>query len=383
MSTFQSVGLCIKVHDPFVLGHSYLYTLDQQVQSYSHVHSAYGGFDTATLAITGSVQQLEEWYERGIGRHIEVFDNRLMKIWEGFVDQVDLTIGGLSASVGPLTEVGNRVSAVFSRLNTAVNPPTSGGREVTIIGENLISQGLYGIWEKTLSAGSTTSADAEYARDTFLAERAYPARTQTLASGSNTPSISLSLKGYRYYLAAFIYSQLVSSGTQSATAQLSAVIAADPNAIFSTDLSRIDTNAALIPSYEDDESFGDGVIKNILALGDASANRWLFGVYEDRRVYYQQAPTTLEYVQSLQSTDLAVRLISGERLYPWNVRPGKWLFLDDFLIGRSAPVDLKTDPRCIFVESVTYTAPYDVSITGGKSEKLEQVIAQLATGGYF
>ena len=382
MTTFQNLGLSMQVYDSLPAGGAWLYTLGVEVMDYTHTISAYGGFDTAGFRLVGPTVHIEDWLERGVGRHVQVWDSDLALVWEGYVDQVSLAQGSLAYTVGPMADIANRVLAVYDALNTSYNPPTQEGRSVTTLANDTDSQGRYGIWEKSVSAGKTTALDASYIRNTFLAERKYPARTLSVSTGGGeASSVSISLRGYYAWLAAYTYSQTAASGTTSAAALIQAALAADTNAVFSTDYSRLDANALLVPAYENDNVFADTKINEVVALGDASGNRWTFGVYAQRQAVYAAIPTTLAYAQSMQSSDQDVYLYGGGKVRPWLVRPAQWIFMDDFLVGKPLGVTLATDLRCAFIEQAQFSAPYQVSWSGGRLSQLDQIMAQMTMGG--
>ena len=382
MTTFQDVGLSLQVHASLPSGGAWIYSLGVEVMDYSHTISANGGFESASFRLVGATVDIEDWLERGVGRHVQVWDSDLALVWEGYVDQVSVTQGSLAYAVGPMSDLGNRVLAVYDALNTAYIPPTEEGRAVTTLANDADSQGRYGIWEKSVSAGKTTALDAGYVRDTFLSERKYPARTQSVSTGGGeASSVSISLRGYYAWLSAYTYSQTAASGTTSATALIQAVLAADTNAIISTDYGLLDANALLVPAYATDNVFADSKISEVVALGDAAGGRWTFGLYANRIAVYRAIPTTLAYSQSMQSSDQEVYLYGGGKVRPWQVRPAQWIFMDDFLVGKPLGVTLATDLRCAFIEQVSFTAPYQVSWSGGRLSQLDQIMAQMTMGG--
>ncbi len=379
MSEFQALGLSLAVHDPLVTGAGRLYNLASEVASYTHTLSAWGGFDAASLALSGQVIDLEDWIERGLGRHMVVSDPD-GEVWSGFVNQVSLTLGRLAYTVGPLVELANRASAVYDQVNTAYTPPTNEGRQVTATVNDTDSQGRYGIWEKVLSAGKATAAEAGYASNRQLAERKSPPRSQVVGQAGGA-RVELALLGYWRWLAAYTYSQTAASGTTTASALVQAALAADPNAIFSTDYSRLDTNALAVRAYENDAQTAETKIKEAVALGDTSYNRWTFGLYEGRRAVYAAAPTGLAYTQAMQADNADVYTLAGEKVRPWRVRPARWILMNDFLVGKPLGTALASDLRCAFIEQVTYTAPYSVVWSGGQLGTLDQVLAQIRMRG--
>ncbi len=147
------------------------------------------------------------------------------------------------------------------------------------------------------------------------------------------------------------------------------------------DTSGIDENTVQVTSFEDGLSLAWSIIKEIVARGDALHNRWLFGVYGDLAGRYEAAPTEVEYVQRLSDPKVRVETPSGSEVYPWNVLPGKWLQFPDFLIGKAQPADLREDPRMMFVEGVTYRAPYGLELRGGDVDRLSQILGQMGLAG--
>ena len=65
-----------------------------------------------------------------------------------------------------------------------------------------------------------------------------------------------------------------------------------------------------------------------------------------------------------------------------DVKPGKWIFFPDFLMGKALDDldDFRLDPRYMLVESVRYTAPYGLSLSGGKISTFSQILAQKGLG---
>ena len=63
------------------------------------------------------------------------------------------------------------------------------------------------------------------------------------------------------------------------------------------------------------------------------------------------------------------------------MRPGAWVAVQDFIIGQPQAADLKSDLRNIMVETVSYTAPFGLSINGKKVETLPQIMARYGISG--
>ena len=380
----ELIGLAIQVGEPLLSSRvgSTPVTYTDELDAYSHKRSAFMDYDKAHMALKGDHLDAEDWIEYGLGRDVTTFDSALDPVWKGFVNQLEVVIGNLTIRRGPLMALGNRVSAVYAILDNTVNPPTVGDRTVTVIAEDTDSQAEYGIIEKVISTGQVSTSEAERLRDTFLDENSLPETSQGINSASAQPGITITMNclGYGYWLDAYVYNQNVNSGTTTISAKLEAVLAAEPNAIISVDYDKIDTNGFLVSRYENDDPYGLTMIKELTALGDINADRWLFMLDNDRRAKYFIQPSTREYEMSI--SEGTIRDLVAGLVHPWNIKPGKWIFVNDFLTGRGPEVtNLREDPRMVFVESVDYSAPYTYSIEGSKTNTVKQILSQFGMKG--
>lgn len=381
MSFSENIGLQVKI-SASILSDSTFAEIDLlKLDKYTHVINAIGGYWNCKFAFGADQTQAEMWYTDGIGKHVEVFDSGMLKIWEGFINEININIGTLKAKRGPLLNVSNRVDLVYSTIDTSTDPPVVGVRENTGVANDTDSQNKYGIIYKVLSTGGTTITDAEQIRDTFLQENKYPETDQSISIGSaSAGSVELSCLGYSQWLDTFTYSE-TTTGTRTYTLRIEDVLGADPNNIFSTDYSKISTNGATVPRYDNDDRKGWQIIKEILAKGDTSYNRWTFGIYNNRVAVYAVAPSSIEYYHRINDTKQRI-LDSGEtEVKPWNVLPARWLQITDWLVGQSIIGDFRKDERNLFIESVNYTMPYGLSISGSKINTLAQILGRLGLTG--
>src|SRR5512139_11401 len=293
---FELKGIGINVHNPLVRGGTFLYSIPHLVGSYSHTISALGGFSEATIQFSGDQTFIEDWYTDGIGRHIVINNQGGKVVWEGFVNSIEANLGAYSATRGPLLNIANRASAMYTPIiDELVDPPVVGTETETVITEDLNSQQRYGIWEKVISAGQVLDEDAEYIRDTFLEDNREPEvnASITLGGGSDITSVTLNCRGYIDWLN-YAYNDPTENSV-TATTKIAAVITAEPNSVFSTDQSGIDDNGILVWAYEDGNRMAKAIVDEIVSMGDINDNRWLYGCYEDQKVFYYAAPTTADY----------------------------------------------------------------------------------------
>lgn len=382
----QNVDLTINIYKPDPSGYTtrdlFIRSLTAEINAYTQVIQAVGGYWSATFSINDRQDKIEDWIDQGLGRHIEVHDNALVKIWEGFVNKISATLGPLSVVRGPLLNIANRTSVIYSTVDTSSNPPVMGVRTRAATVNDTVSQGKFGILQSIMSAGGMTATAAEQARDTYLAENKEPETGQNVTIGrTSEPRVQIECLGYVHFFNKYIYNQTASSGTQNLSVQMTDVITADPNSLFDTGFADITENTLPVKRYENKDKKAWDLIKGLVALGDTSNNRYLFGVYNDVVPIYEAAPTTLFYQQRLGDPEQRVETLGGARVLPWNVVPGKFLLFSDFLVGRTEPTDLRLDPRIMFIESAAFRAPWGLILQGGKVDKLPQQLARLGLAG--
>jgi hypothetical protein len=390
-SFFAQNGISISAYTPTIAAGSYNPRgllldshLAQNANQWSHEIQAMGGWWSATLGLAATVDEAEDWFWGGLNRHVEVYNSSLARIWAGFVNQVTLNLGTLSAVRGPLMDVVNRGSVVYTPiLDPTTSPPIEGSESTTTIADDAASQAAYGILEGVISGGRLlddgTTDDAVTLRDTYIEENKDPQTSEDLdLSSGREVTVQLDLLGYVHRFQKYVY-QDVTTATIQVDAKIPLVIAADPNGLFSTDYSQIATNATLTSRFEDDNRIAWDVLSQEVALGDAASNRYTLGVYGGQQVVYAPVPTTAAYQHRVKSLSTQIETYgSGVEVKPWDVLPARWVFLTDFLTGLGQPAALREDPRYVFIESVQFTAPSTLQIQGQKVSRLPQMLARFS-----
>lgn len=360
-----------------------------QVSSYQHRNEAVGGYWSASFAIPNRVIDIDQWLMEGLGLHIEVCDPNLEIVWEGFVNQVDATMGSLSVTRGPLLDIGNRAEILYSPLDTTATPPTQGNQTSTGQSNDTNSQARWGVIHKVLNGGGMIPATATQVLAMYMNENTEPRTTQTLGSMGGVPQVTVHCEGYVKRLGSYIYTNSA-VGTTNASTKILNILAADPAGVFSIVRSNIWANTLQVALYEMDYRAAWDILKPLIVRGDANYARYVFGVYAGQFAEYRgilsSTDTVIDkrgdYLQRLDSPDQRITTVTGEIVHPWEVLPGRWLFLPDFLPGLTQPILWRRiDPRYLFVESVTYTAPMGIQIQGGRINRLTQQLEQFGLGG--
>jgi hypothetical protein len=379
----QEIGLSCVYYSSLAEGGDKIGTFDINTNSYSHTLSANGGFDKMSVTISDDRISIDEWIERGAGRHIQIYNSANKICWEGFVNSITAQLGAQSITIGPLMDVGNRVSVSYAPINTMTSPYTIGENTVTTIAENESSQDKFGVIEKVLTAGRVTTAEAELIRDTFLKERAFPETSSeiTIGGGRSESSLTIECLGYWYWSNAYVFND-TGITTVTVDTRIAQIIGANPN----TDMyltAMIETNNSIVPEYTDEDKLGMAHLKELLALGGANDQRYTLGCYENRNFEYREIPSSVKYKTNLSDQGQRILTYEGSIVYPWDVRPAQWLFVSDSLIGRYIDTtNYYKDPRYMFVEQVNYSAPWNISIIGKRQGTYDQLLAKMGLGDF-
>lgn len=366
------VPLSISAFPPIWTGRTNLVddSIADRLTGYDHEIRALGGMWEAKISFTATVDEINEWVLNGAGRHIEIYDAGGI-VFEGAVNEIDASIGSLSLKRGPLLGIANRVSNAYTTTGYNTTPPIPGHPATYGPVNNTTSQELYGIIPYIIDGGTVTATEAEQDARNYLRENAFPKLTRDISGGGGGVSLTLNVLGYIHWLKTEVYEQTASSGTQNLSAKLQAILAAEANAIFSTDYSRMATNTTAVRQYEAKQYTGWGLVKDMVNKSDSSNNRYTFGCYAGRKIRYETAPTSVEYHYAVTGEEQRVTTPSGQIVDPWRLRPGKWVLLEDAMQGSIMPVSsLREDLRTFFLESVTYSALFGFDLKEGNADEI-------------
>jgi hypothetical protein len=354
-------------------------SLTDRVSAYNHIIDSFGGFLNATINLTLTKTVAEWLFDNCIGKQVKLVCNAGRSAWEGFINQVTLKDGGVTETRGPLLDACNLLWATCSPMIYTEDPPTAGSEVLLPYVSDTQSIEKYGIIEKVLAMGQCSEAMAGYAQTVALQDMAYPRTSGQVSFAGDVIDVTLDCVGLIYWLFAYIYDLQV-AGSTTASAKIIAILTAEANNYLSTDYTKIYTNAVPVGSQEKQHRYAADVIKEIVALGDntTAGLRTLFGVYDNKQAVYAAAPTTIEYEHHLSWNNKSINnYLSGTQVSPWLVRPGKWLMVPDFQPNIPPVTDLTKDPRTKFIESVKYTAPLSLDLSGGKLDRLSTLIARI------
>ncbi len=376
--------------------------------SYSHEIRAMGGFWASKFKIANrkyGIQYFEDLLLTGLGRHVEVGDTQAKIAWEGKVTGLNLVLPGISYSV-KLNNMSNRVWARYvataagqeigatiqdydAELVAKLDPELDGSNSVvrSTKQNNSDSQTRYGIKEKVLSGGLGSSTLVDQATQAYLDNFDNPAKPTILFSDSGQsqemPVLEVECQGYFRTLDWRTYNQTALSLNDDISDIIAAVVTAAGEFIGSVEITANTSQASQV--YDSDRT-ASAILLDLARRGDSSNNRYVLGVYEERKLIYEPIDITgrdnITYFTQALSNDRNIRTQNGRVVgYP-EIRPGKFLMVEDMMGISPANYDTITeDPQVTFIESVVYQEPFGLTLYGARADMLDVILGRAGLGG--
>lgn len=356
--------------------------------SYSHVLRAMGGFWSSKFTLEVDKlgkENLEDYLLNGLMRDVSSYGPNGDLAFNGYINKVVYkTPGGTITTT--LEDMANKVWARYLTANDGLPKQTT---PVT----DAVSQGLYGIKEEVLSGGVIpTAANATQAAQVYLDQYSNPARPRFRikqareAARDRGISLDIFCKGYIQTLFWRRYNQVATTGLQDANDQLQDIVDAVGEFVAST---KLEANTIQVGRVYDMDIPALDAIFGVTRMSNASNKRFIIGMYEDRRLVYKQGrdlaadPTLLKYGFRISGNELLVRnLQSSEFVNPALIRPDDWLRVEDVFPTQSpAELDPTKDPQVTYLENLTYSEPFGLSVQGTRAATADNLLARSGFGG--
>lgn len=281
---------------------------------------------------------------------------------EAYLD-VALTTRGWQGETAAKTPI----SYIVSHVERA------GAAEATAWAETTDASDLYGESCYIDARGEMSQAVAEAIRDRRLAENAYPKSVPI--GGLSTDSsrrlrearLEVICTGYAYSMNRRYMEEDVEPDDISN--QVALLVDGSADAAEYVTAGKIDTNATLRPTLT-----GGNIpfrlwdqAEELAEMGDASANRWIIGVYDSRLLNYQAAETEVtHYWRNGRLTNAA-----GHPVFPTLIQPNIVVRVDDVLFGvTGGGTNAWQNMRQFYVEEVEFIAPRSYRLTPYEGEAL-------------
>ncbi len=374
------------IGDPSTSARAFSDKLIESMDSYDHSVSVDGGYKDMRISFGGTAAEIQFWYEQGLGRKVETRSPNGTTIWEGFINEISIQLSGLSMSVGPVLDMANRVYVEYTKQRYVADGISWGGEPViTDAGNDTDSQDKYGIMVEYISGGEGEEPEMLTLRNAHLADRAQPfvSQAQIATLGGSAASVSLSCLGYHALLGKYTYDN-GATGTYDISEKIQAIISADPSTRFSSDYSSIEDNALEVPKVEEGHKTAATILKELVSYGNSSDQRHILGVYSNQRVKYGPIEELASYEYSVTSSAAQIKdMATNTIVRPWGLLPGKWLIVSGLTTSQTPIGDItvmRSSPAAMYIEEVSFSAPYSVSIKSGPTATFSQKLSRLGVG---
>lgn len=355
------------------------------LSSYSHEKSANLGDVSCRFSVALPIPEIEYWLSNGVAQEVTVYNQSQQIIWNGMVNQVSVTVGREALSSGAFDEIVNNLSVTYRTVTYNTNPPIGGIEVSTGFTDNDGSVAKYGTISGFLNGGEMSDAEAAQLLSSSLVETSWPTIGNSISSDSGFSDVSFDCVGFHVMLNKYFYED-VDTGVIDASDKVSDIVGSEPNGNIFTSTSLIEDNTLEVHAQEDGSRTAMEIIQDIVPLGDSSDTRYIFGV-TGHSVYYKPVPSTAKYLIRRMSPSAEIETMTGRPVFPWDIVAGEWAISSDRSIyGGQIPgtyTGLVRDTRAMFIETVKYTAPYSVSLTGAKVNRATQRLAKMGVGSTF
>lgn len=343
------------------------------VTNYTHTIQSFGGYDTCQIEMSITKQDLDIFLTHILGSSIRVLTNETETIWEGFVNELSTTYNNTDINIGPLMDIANHLLVKYSDYITGVPG-------ITLYTNDIISQLRYGKFTKILNSSSVSATNAINIRNNYLEENKFPFYNVGLTIQDNTRfSVTLNCLGNYYLLNSYVYNNSL-SGSYTVREKIRDVLQAHPNKLFYSH-GLIAANTLSVLKLENEDRLALDVIKELVSLGsDTNNDRMLFGVYNNRSVVYKTIPNEVRYHYRSFGNNRYLSNNAGGKVNIASFKPGSYIGISDVPDIMSS--SLRSIPKYIFAESVSYTAPFGLTVTGSNISTLAQRVAKLGLGGF-
>lgn len=352
--------------------------------SYNHVISAVGGFDTASFTLGGTSEYLDDWLNDGLMRRIVCYNPEGIPAWEGLVSQLELTAGSLKKTRS-IDQLYNRIYMRYSPLDTSVSPPLESA-PTTLIFNDISSQLDFGVKAAIISGGGRVDATAfDWGRTVLRESKDIKVGESVNTGATEAYTLHVSCLGYYHTLKWLPYFRACSGQIQAH--QVLQEVLTYFNGInpgwLSQNFGLMDYNFARARRcYSDyDKTCWDVIEKELIAQGGVAGERWVGGIYQDRQFIYKAAEAIdglyadeFELYRALSDQgQIIYDAATGAEVKPWDMLPDRVLHTVDVNVGG--------DRDLMYIEQVRFSEPYGLELVGGDDQRLQVFLARRGLSG--
>lgn len=321
-------------------------------KSYVQVSKGTGGFYTCKFDIFGPVEQIGEMFDNGLARDVKTYNHFGADAWQGIITSMRQT-QKFGEEMVTLEQSANKL---FVRSTESRNRKT-----IPSAIENIPMQNHYGILElvETLDDPIVSTNRADSLAERLKEDLSDPYRQKEfrdrgdLKIPDGMAKLSIFCQGYYWYL-----TRRIINVTTRTSANASTVVAAILTARGQfVDTTSIETNTQQAYQQLDNDDIAWDVLIALAETGDTSDDRYIIGMYKDRRfVYEKRTDATIPNISLWKDSRNRITDKSGRPLAGMLVRPDAFL-RNTNIRNRPGKVYSSSwdDPQVTYIGSVEYS----------------------------
>ena len=247
-----------------------------------------GGFWSAKFNILAPRENYAlQMLANGPGRSVQFYNEKSIRVWEGFISKVTVDTGAASAF--------NDVQPVANEVWVRYRDVITGNLTRSTVAIHTNSQNKYGQKDWVLSGGQLAGVVADQKADNYLNLNfwATPQLDSFEIGGAGGGEIRLQVQclGWWHTLDWRVYNQTILIGSVNVSTLMTAIIAAVGEFVDST---VIESNATQVTQEFDADRRAGGIIKASAELGDSTGLTWVAYMGLDRIFYFQPSAPPFE-----------------------------------------------------------------------------------------
>jgi hypothetical protein len=278
---------------------------------------------------------------------IEIHNTKGEPVWWGYVAEVEVTDGAITARVD-LDELANRVAVAYAYVSAA---NTIGERATTAWAENGLSVAEYGTFERLDSSANSNPSAADEQRDQILEQYAYPVAAYQINPGGRGESATLHCRGWFTTLSRRHWEQ-GATGEVGNVEQIAEIVDEVSEFLIGTDITALGAIVETdIEQYRDGDTNAQAEIEQLLAVG-SNGRRLLAEVTRERwlRLIEEPAPGVRDY---LLRSDGTLRDYLDAPLPEGACPVGVWARLVD-VVPATVNTSVLADPSMVMIERLEW-----------------------------
>lgn len=244
-----------------------------------------GGFLQASFNLIQPRDVLEEVFEYGLDRAVDIWARSGLPMWEGTVDEMTLTIGRVALR--------KRLGGMANRIWGRGSWGGLSGQRSTIL-NHAVSQARYGAKERVISVGEAVSlGQVNQAANVLLGQIALPKVSASIRGAqaqSAGATLEIRCKGWWNKFYWLTYNQTVLTGTAAAYAIVDRIVTACGWFVKSKSIERNDS--ATQEKYDSDQWPAE-IMAGLGKAGDQNYRLWIAGMRAGREFYFEPSAASV------------------------------------------------------------------------------------------